>query len=278
MKVEWTAEDKKRWTEARALPQPPVEWRTEFWSTIHERLHPVLTPPPDGLLSDPVVHTGLCFRDPVGVAHELKMISKHFGRARVEAACATEPRDGIEPFPGIDAVTQSEVIHQMYHIARWEQLSGAHLLDQSVIVEWGGGYGGMARVVNRLHPDCTYVCVDLPEVLALHAAFNPRAVIVTDQWLPLLQGRINLLSAGMAALIPTPPDLFISTWALSECTAEAQDWVNDRGLLAVPHLILAYDESKDAFANSARPARLARYQGGGTVCPSVGAEGRYFLR
>ncbi len=73
-----------------------------------------------------------------------------------------------------------------------------------LIVEVGAGYGGQAEVLLGLHP-CRYATVDLPEPAALQKAY--------------------LASKGFALeeSYESPADLFLSNYAMSECTREVQE-------------------------------------------------------
>src|SRR5262245_14596703 len=53
--------------------------------------------------------------------------------------------------------------HQAYHILRWQEATGQRIADMRSIYEFGGGYGAMALVCNRLGFTGQYYIYDLPE-------------------------------------------------------------------------------------------------------------------
>lgn len=63
--------------------------------------------------------------------------------------------------------TSGNMIHQAYHLSRWEETVGTLVGDLDSIVEFGGGYGAMARLVHRLGFRGRYMIYDLPEFSAL---------------------------------------------------------------------------------------------------------------
>lgn len=77
-------------------------------------------------------------------------------------------------------------------------------LDGARIVEIGGGYGGLARLVKACWPKCNYTIIDLPEPLAL-----------AEKYLNALNTDVNFVDAFK---LPqrVSADLFISNYALSE--------------------------------------------------------------
>ena len=59
------------------------------------------------------------------------------------------------------------LIHQAYHIQRWEQETGRRINQLDTIAEFGGGYGAMALLCHRLGFEGEYVIYDLPEFALL---------------------------------------------------------------------------------------------------------------
>lgn len=83
-------------------------------------------------------------------------------------------------------------------------LSGVlpNLAEESVILEIGGGYGGLASAIKRIKPACCYAIIDLPESLKFSFSFlsllGYRCVFATSE-LPLE----DALSEYDFVLIPT---------------------------------------------------------------------------
>lgn len=106
--------------------------------------------------------------------------------------------------------TSGNMIHQAYHLFQWEKATGRTVKQLNSIVEFGGGYGAMARLVRRLGFRGEYIIYDLPELAALQAFYLsnvkiPALIRVTDE-----------------NTFPDPPDadLLIACYSLSEISKE----------------------------------------------------------
>lgn len=163
----------------------------------------------------------------------------------------------------------ASVLH-LFHLAQFDQATNA-LKGIHSVVEWGGGYGDQAKVFLRLAPGSTYTIIDLPMISCL-------------QWLYLSsilgEGEVRLLRScdsvekGKINLVPLPivqqvkgieGDLFLSTWALSECTTAAQDFVLARQWFGAPHLLLATQYDTAPVPNAERVGELARQDGASVI-------------
>ena len=60
--------------------------------------------------------------------------------------------------------SSGNLVHQAYHLLQFEKLAEKSINDFNSIFEFGGGYGAMAYVINRLGYDGRYVIYDLPEM------------------------------------------------------------------------------------------------------------------
>jgi hypothetical protein len=120
------------------------------------------------------------------------------------------------------------------------------LQDAGTIVEWGGGFGSLMRLIFRMHggrPTC--VIIDTPifsavQWLYLSAVLGEKHVVLHDSApVLLIEGRINLVPIGLVSGMAVAADLFISNWALNESTQEAQDDVVSRRWFGAESLLLA---------------------------------------
>jgi len=98
--------------------------------------------------------------------------------------------------------TSGNLIHQAYHLSVWEQVTGRRVEDLDRIVEVGGGYGALVRLVLRQGFAGKFYVYDLPELVKLqlhYLHFPPNFYPDTDP-----------------GYLPENPDLLISLYALSE--------------------------------------------------------------
>lgn len=128
---------------------------------------------------------------------------------------------GPKPYKGYRRSSGNR-IHQAYHLARFEQETGLSVNRFPLIVEFGGGYGSLCRIIHKLGFQGRYVIFDLPEFAALQKFYLGLL------GLPL--GREKEASPGGPGILCTSdlPELdaatrkeatrglFIATWSLSE--------------------------------------------------------------
>jgi len=108
------------------------------------------------------------------------------------------------------AETSGNMIHQAYHLFQWEQITGKNVAKLDCIVEFGGGYGAMARIIRRLGFKGEYIIYDLPELAALQSYYLSNVGITTT------------IHTTDGNAFPEPPeaDLMISCYALGEVPTE----------------------------------------------------------
>lgn len=100
-------------------------------------------------------------------------------------------------------------------------------MPRPVVLEIGSGYGALAHFVRQLVPNCTYICVDLPESLIFSAIYlsrlHPGALLFTEQT------KVQELARHDTAFVPNymfhalvdsrlTVDLAINTLSMAEMT------------------------------------------------------------
>tara|TARA_B100002019_G_scaffold25999_1_gene19875 strand:+ start:4391 stop:5179 length:789 start_codon:yes stop_codon:yes gene_type:complete len=115
------------------------------------------------------------------------------------------------PYPGLDGAVSPTTLRYMKNTFEMSfMLNGAEV---SKIVEVGGGYGGLCRVLSMVCEFDEYILVDLPEVSALQRKY-------LDQF-PDLKDKVTCIPTTELDEIKDV-DLFISNYALSECDLDSQ--------------------------------------------------------
>jgi hypothetical protein len=160
--------------------------------------------------------------------------------------------------------TSSQAIHHLYHLARFTRSAKVELSSLDTVVEWGAGYGNLAKLYRRVHGSTpTQVLVDLPifsaiQYLYLGTVFGADQVrLLTEPGQAIEPGKITMVPVGLADAVTTPADLFISTWAISESSAAAQRYVAERDWFGARRLLLAYQRSNSSFPDAERVGELA---------------------
>lgn len=72
--------------------------------------------------------------------------------------------------------------HQTYHILRWQEVTGLRIADMQSVYEFGGGYGAMALVCNRLGFRGRYYIYDLPEFALLQQWYLGKHGVDNVEW------------------------------------------------------------------------------------------------
>jgi hypothetical protein len=111
---------------------------------------------------------------------------------------------------------------------------GKQSININTVVEIGGGYGNLARLFKQILPDATLILIDLPEMVALQWFFlqctlpNARVVFHSDSHQAIVPGAINLIPLSLLNDFSFKADVFVSTFALSECTEKFHEYVADK--------------------------------------------------
>jgi putative sugar O-methyltransferase len=143
--------------------------------------------------------------------------------------------------------------------------------DLENIVEYGGGYGGLCVIWKRLNPQATYTIIDTPIMLTIQCTYLTSIfgedrvnALKTQDDIPV-KGMINLMPVAFIDRNDLDVDVFVSTWALSESGALAQETIIGHDWYHAKHLLLAFQRASSSFpyAESFKDAAILR---GGGVC------------
>ena len=252
-------------------------WVTPLWEGFNAKMLAAVTPsPPKRFLRESVIRQSM-FVDVRGqwMADQLAALVEHYGVDRLNALARETPVGDPPLCPaeveGIDLNTSYNTLHHLYHLARYERSTGHRVADVRTCLEWGGGYGNLARIVFAAAPSLQrYIIVDTPLFCAL-------------QWLYLSmtlgEDRVRLYTSGSelrtsgCVIVPVPliaeatarglePDMLISTWALSECSVHAQDFVTgEQDWFGAERLLLGYQDSSEQLPDAGRIEQLSRSAG-----------------
>lgn len=108
----------------------------------------------------------------------------------------------------------TNLLYQFYALHQWEGYTGKCVEDANVIVEFGGGYGAMRKVIHNLGFSGDYTIYDLPEFSLMQQYYLSHYGI---QFSPFYVEDYRF---------PVPPqhvDLMIACWSLSEVPTDVRD-------------------------------------------------------
>lgn len=163
-----------------------------------------------------------------------------------------------------DYITSYNTVDLLYHIMKFEKLTRCSIKKINTIVEWGGGYGNMAKIFKRLQPQCTYVIIDSPMVSCIQWLYlstilgEDKVNLISDKNSLIKSNSINILPLGFLKNYKLKPDLFVSTWALSESSTFSQDYVFGKKWFGAEHLLIAYQRDDKHFVHANRVEDAAK--------------------
>jgi hypothetical protein len=244
---------------------------TPLWETMNRDIRRSFSPyPPYAFLRHRLIDRTMFFHSPGLIfEREIAEVKRQFADGDLGSLIR---EDDVGKPRLIDASTENgsvltshNTIHHAYHLSRFLAVAKPDTDTLRTIVEWGGGYGNLAKILTRWRPGTTYVIVDTPlfsciQWLYLSVVFGSDSVAFLDGRTPLAFGRINVLPNSLADSYDVNADLFISTWALSESSREAQDYVLAKNWFGAKRLLLAYQLHSE-FPDAPRVGLLARDAG-----------------
>ena len=139
--------------------------------------------------------------------------------------------------------------HHLYHIAQFETFRRETVEGIGTVVEFGGGYGNLARIFRNLGHAGGYVIIDLPlfcciQYVYLATLFGSDAVrILSGPGEGVFDDAIRLVPISILERIRLEGDLFISTWALSESPSAAYDLTLRRNWYGAREILLGFHEA-----------------------------------
>jgi hypothetical protein len=140
--------------------------------------------------------------------------------------------------------SSGNIIHQAYHLSRWERYQPPFKLwEIDTIIEIGGGYGTMAMLVHRLGFTGRYIIYDLPEFSLLQQFY-------------LSQNGIDCVEFATQIDRVMPCDLLIGLYSLSEMPLHTRETI--LSLCQAKSYLLAYQANWGERDNIAWAADVMR--------------------
>ena len=244
-------------------------YTTPLWREFISGLEPIVTPvPPFAFLRDPILQkTMFVSGRNKWLKTELEFLEEKFGSERLKEL-VIEDYAGDPPLSNSRYLTSHNSIHHLYHLARYAHKTNCDLEEIRSVVEWGGGYGNLAKMFKRLSKgSLTYVIVDLPLFSLLQWTY--LATVLGEKEVHLMEnpdagvqeGKVNVLPLCFVDNVSLKAEMFISTWALSESSTFSQDYVLSRKWFGAERRLLAYQDSDKLLPDAGRVERIAKDHG-----------------
>ena len=170
-------------------------------------------------------------QDYVGV--ELEYL-KHSGDWTSRWCAAIEECSVGHPIPYMHYPASSgNLIHQAYHLARFEKETGMRISDTHFIFEFGAGYGSMCRLAHNLGFRGRYLLYDLAPFSALQKFFlkcigfelHSFQSFKTAESGVVCLSNIEELKEVISDCPQSADPLFIATWSLSETPVQLRNLI-----------------------------------------------------
>ena len=218
-------------------------WSGKIRKTFKDRVDP-------GFLSQPLLRFTMVFGGGGAAVQEtsarINTCIEIFGE-QMSRQLLIEDYVGLPTISNAKFLTSANCAHHTSHLAHYTKLTEQNVWDANSVIEWGGGYGSMARIVRRMNPDITYIIVDLPELLALQYIY--LGSLEGTECVHIIQGHNDMISPGKINLVSSDLilsdqlqidcRLFITTWALTECPKYMQEFVVNKKFFGAQSIFIA---------------------------------------
>ncbi len=245
---------------------------TPLWKEFNRRIEEKLLPvPPVDFLQVPDIRNSMFFSPNPGkyiLDTQLRFIEEKTNSKKLLKKWLEEDLIGKPTLSVLKYLTSHNSIHHLFHILKFLETTKSNIDKFETIVEWGGGYGNLAKIFERMTSAFrTYIIIDTPLFSCLQWLYlstilgNDRVFLYLKKGENLRQNSINLIPICFIDDLQLKADLFISTWGLSESAKFAQDFVSERNFFGANHLLLAFQKA-DNLPDAERVGNLAKSRGG----------------
>jgi hypothetical protein len=206
---------------------------------------------PLGFLDNSVLKHTMVYAKHHGIkeTHKRILIVSSVFSDEVSKTLLREDYIGLPTITNVKYLTSANRSHHAMHLAFYTKEMGGHnFWDCGIIIEWGGGYGNMARLIRKMNPSVTYIIIDLPEILALQYVYlasleceDTIHLIRPEENFHILPGKINLVAPNKVIDddISILCDAFVSTWGLTESPQYMQAYVKEHKFFGAKQLLVA---------------------------------------
>ena len=148
-----------------------------------------------------------------------------------------------DPIPSIFYPKSSgNLIHQTYHLAQYKEKTGIDFNNIELVFEFGGGYGSMCLLLNRLGFNGNYLIYDIPHFSVLQEYYLKSNSIKNFYC-------FSDISKLKQKISNNAKSLFIATWSLSEVPLDLRNKIvsiiND-----FDYILIAYQNEFDGIDNN----------------------------
>jgi len=125
----------------------------------------------------------------------------------------------------------------LYHIQKFKDITGVSIESCGSVIEFGGGFGNMCKVINNQNKDISYTIFDFEEFSLLQKYYLEENSVYGVKF-------INNLDE----LCGKKFDTLIATWSLSESPSEIRELFLKN--IEVSNFLIAYQSSFEGIDNN----------------------------
>jgi hypothetical protein len=225
---------------------PRKNGATDGWASFSDRLAAQLAERhPVSFLRCPVVRTTMFVAKAAYLREEFRHLRNsslwvtHWRPALQESRVGNPDPLWLYPW------SSGNTVHHLYHLCRFGEETGADPAKLRFVLEFGGGYGNLCRLFQRLGFRGHYAIYDLPHVAALQryylSAVGSNAATIT-----LTSSQIEAVQALNEAA--TDSSMFVAMWSLSETPVVEREFVASR-LKDFAYILIGYQGTFEGIDN-----------------------------
>ncbi len=193
-------------------PLPENAKRFSWLARRRDLREKILNDNPENFLTWPRIKEALFVGKTKAIEMQLDWLLTEAGITLDDSCLQEHPFGNPETFDdGVCPRTSGNLVNQLFYLVKWSELTSG-FVDKNII-EFGGGYGLMARIVQQLGFTGQYTIIDLPEYLLLQEYYLSN----------VLEDISNIQFVSTFDDYELDADLIISICSLSEVDEAAKN-------------------------------------------------------
>ena len=234
------------------------DFTTKHWDKLNNEFENHLRKNniPFGFLRNRVIgYTMFVFSGGRAMETELKFLEENYNENELKKYLREEAV-GLPIIMNKKYLTSHNSIRHLYHISRFLNKTKTNIDLLNSVIEWGGGYGNFAKIFSRIKNDSknfTYTIIDTPIFSCIQWLYlsivlgRDRINLIKQDNDNIVIGKINIIPLGFIDKVKEKPDLFVSTWALSESSVFSQNYVAKKDFYKAPHILIGHQDSSESL-------------------------------
>jgi hypothetical protein len=203
------------------LQKSEIEWH----KNLNEIKKNLLKKKLNRFLTWNVINNTMFFKDSLATDVELKYLTNSGFIKKYGENAIRENSIGSPTYSSYIKKSSSNLLHHAYHLSFYENITMKSILDHETIVEFGGGYGGMCRLIYQMGFKGNYIIYDfkhfnLIQNYYLESINLKLKVKIVKNFFKLKKSKNVYLVSDIKfikkLLERNSNKLFLSTWGISE--------------------------------------------------------------